>query len=84
MQETCYQCRHCGRKIVAHNLGEWNLVRHETACVSSNQKKRSKRYQKELRRAATQARRTGIGSTIVPGAGQLGFPFEGVEEEIVE
>lgn len=77
-----FKCRHCGRAIQAHNLGEHNLKLHEDACIGQQQKKKSQEYRRQLKRAAKAARMSGVGSTVVPGRGQLGFPFDGVQEEV--
>jgi hypothetical protein len=83
VQTTCHECRHCGRKIVAHNLGELNLHRHESVCLNQQKKKESKEYRRAARRAARAARSAGLGSVVVPAPGQFGFPFDGVVEEVV-
>jgi hypothetical protein len=69
----------CGREIQAgHNLSERNFDAHVEACP----KQSSKKYVLAQRRAARAARRGGMGSSVVPGEGQLGFPFAQVPKEI--
>ena len=42
----------------------------------------ARRYQRIQEKAAFKARKTGVGSTVVPGPGQRGFPFDDVPEEV--
>jgi hypothetical protein len=77
---TYRSCPICGREIVSgHNLSERNFRSHMTACP----KQGVSGYVRDQRAAARKAARDGVGSTIVPGHGQFGFPFDGVPSEVL-
>lgn len=87
MHERSFRrCKHCLRKIFAdHGLGEHNLILHEESCLDQQRREReraSRRASKEYRkRVARSVRARGEG--VVPSVGQLGFPFDGVPEEVI-
>ena len=72
-------CPICGRQIqTGHNLSSLNFDAHVEACP----RQQSKKYLRQQRKAARLAAKAGIGSATLPGPGQLGFPFDGVPEEV--
>jgi hypothetical protein len=74
-------CCHCGRRIVAgHNFADYNLLRHEEACLGQQARER-----RRVARAASRAYRRGVAQSggTMPGVGQLGFSgFRGIPEEV--
>ena len=91
VDRPAYRCCHCARPIFSdHGLGRYNLDAHEDACLDQQARSRAR----AARRASTDWRRSmrrsmrkkggSMGSVIIPGVGQLGFPFEDVPEEVTE
>jgi hypothetical protein len=78
MDRQVRPCRFCGlsykgRGLYAdHGFAKYNLERHEDACVGQQ----VCRVEREKRTRVRNMRRNGV------GPGQLGFPFDGVPEEV--
>ncbi len=84
MDRPVFRCQHCSRSIFSdHGLARFNLDSHEGACLDQQARQESRVYQAKMKTSARVSMTSGMGSTVVPGRGQLGFPFDGVPEEVV-
>ncbi len=81
-ERTFRRCIHCTRKIfIDYGLGEWNLQRHEDACISQQAQAHAKTARVASRKYRKRIRASG---DIEPGIGQFGFKgFDGVPQEVV-
>lgn len=80
LRRPVYRCRLCGRSVFAdHGLGLHNLRSHEDACP----RQQSVRYRRLIERSCRKRHGSDVGSTVPPAVGQLGFPFDGVESEVL-
>jgi hypothetical protein len=79
----------CGRRIFwDHTFSDRNLQAHLLACprqmakVARIQKSLARKERRRLEKNVARARQLGVGSTVLPAAGQLGMPFLGVPDEV--
>ena len=73
-------CPICGRGIIMdHNLSDLNYDKHLDACPREQMKARRRAGREYIRKMARNAKAT---DGAVPKLGQLGFPFDGVPQEV--
>lgn len=89
MERATSACCHCGRAYQGrgiyadHGLGQYNLEKHQSACLGQQKRRAAVAGRKKLKVAQRYRRSLEIAARrnaaiVPPLPGQFGFPFDGV------